>query len=93
MPTNVLPTWVKSLLLILCLAVSWWSFADRKEPPQSGNYLYLTSGKSGSNRGFPAKAEANIRQFATNPLEPTPLPEEETVILQAPDANYYRDQP
>jgi hypothetical protein len=42
---------------------------------------------------LPAKAGANIRQFVTNPLEPTSLPDEGTVILRDTGTNYYRNEP
>jgi hypothetical protein len=93
MLTNVVPAWVKYLLLMACVAVGWWSFTGKSMPPEHCNSTYLTSGSSETASGFPAKAGANIRQFVTNPLEPTPLPDEGTVILRSSSANYYRDQP
>lgn len=93
MSTNVVPAWVKYLLLITCVAVGWWSFAGSRTPSKHENSAYLTSGASEAANGFPAKAGANIRQFVTNPLEPTPMPDESTVILRSSGTNYYRDQP
>jgi len=93
MSTNVVPAWVKYLLLIACVAVGWWSFTGKSMPPEHDNSTYLTSRSSETASGFPAKAGANIRQFVTNPLEPTHLPDEGTVILRSSGTNYYRDQP
>lgn len=93
MSTKVVPAWVKYLLLIACVAVGWWSFTGKSMPTEHDNSAYLTSGSSEAASGFPAKAGANIRQFVTNPLEPTHLPDEGTVILRSSSTNYYRDQP
>lgn len=93
MPTNVVPAWVKYLLLIACVVAGWWSFSGKSTPSEHEASAYLASRSSEAASGFPAKAGANIRQFATNPLEPTPVPDEGTVILRTPGTNYYRDQP
>lgn len=93
MSTNVVPAWVKYLLLIACVVAGWWSFTGKSTPPEHDTSAYLTSGSSEAASGFPAKTGANIRQFVTNPLEPTPVPDEGTVILRGSGANYYRDQP
>jgi len=93
MSTNVVPAWVKCLLLIACIVAGWWSFTGKSMPPEHDNSTYLTSGSSETASAFPAKAGANIRQFVTNPLEPTPVPGEGAVILRNPSTNYYRDQP
>lgn len=92
MPTNVVPAWVKYLLLIVGIAVGWWSYVGRSELEECGHSAYLTSWSSGTASGFPAKAGANIRQFVTNPLETTPMPDEVAVILLGSGTNYYRDQ-
>lgn len=93
MPTNVVPTWVKYLLLIACIAIGWWIFAGKSTSSEYEKSAYLTSGSSEASNSFLAKTGANIRQFITNPLAPTPLPGEGKVILRAPGTNYYRDQP
>jgi hypothetical protein len=93
MSTNVLPAWVKYLLLIACVIAGWWSFTGKSTSSEHETSAYLTSGSSDAESGFPAKAGANIRQFVTNPLEPTSVPDEGTVILRTPGANYYQDQP
>ncbi len=93
MSTNVVPAWVKYLLLIACVVAGWWSFTGKSTPPEHDTSAYLTSGSSEAASGFPAKTGANIRQFVTNPLEPTHVPDEETVILRSSGTNYYRDQP
>ncbi len=93
MSTNVVPAWVKYLLLFACVVAGWWSFTGKGTPPKHDNSSYLTSGSSEAARGFPAKTGANIRQFVTNPLEATPMPDEGTVILRSSGTNYYRDQP
>lgn len=92
MPTNVVPAWIKYLFFIVGIAVGWWSYSGRSEPEERGNSAYLTSGSSEAASGFPAKTGANIRQFVANPLEPTPVPDEATIILRTPGTNYYRDQ-
>lgn len=93
MSTNVVPARVKYLLVIACVMIGWLSFTGKSTPSEHENSAYLTSGPSDAASGFPAKAQANIRQFVTNPLEPTPLSDEGTVILRGPGTNYYRDQP
>lgn len=93
MSTNVVPAWVKYLLLIVCVVAGWWSFTGKSTSSEHEASIYLTSGSSETASGFPAKTGANIRQFVTNPLEPTPVPDEGTVILRNPSTNYYRDQP
>lgn len=93
MSTNVVPAWVKYLLLIACVVAGWWSFTGKSMPSKHEASAYLTSGSSETASGFPAKAGANFRQFVTNPLEPTPVPDEGTVILRSSGTNYYRDQP
>jgi hypothetical protein len=93
MPTNVVPAWVKYLLLFACVAVGLWSFTGKSLPSKHETSTYLTGGTSEAASGFPAKTGANIRQFVTNPLEPTPVPDDGTVILRSSGTNYYRDQP
>jgi len=93
MSTNVVPTWVKCLLLVACLAVGWWSFTVKSTSSERETSAYLANGSSDAAIGFLAKAGANICQFMTNPLEPTSAPDEGTVILRTPGTNYYRDQP
>lgn len=93
MSTNVVPAWVKYLLVIACVVIGWWNFTGKSTPSEQKNSAYLTSGSSEAASGFPATTGANIRQFVANPLEPTPVPDEGTMILRTPGINYYRDQP
>ncbi len=92
MPTNVMPAWVKVLMLV-SLAIIGWCWFKPAEPANRDSPTNQISYSSGRGSGLSAKAGANIRQFVANPLEPAPLPAEGTVILRAPGTNYYLDQP
>jgi hypothetical protein len=91
MSTNVMPSWVKFLMLVSLAIICWCWFkpaeTNRDNPATQVSYSF------GRGSGLRAQAGANIRQFATNPLVPAPLPDGGTVILRAPGINYYRDQP
>ena len=93
MPTNVLPAWIKSLLLITFLTAGWWSFTGKSRTPEHETSAYLMNGLPEVASSFSAKTGANIRQFVTNPLEPAPVSDEGKTILRTSGADYYRDQP
>ncbi len=90
MSTNVVPRWVKYLLLIACVAIGWWCFAGEG---QSGKTACLGRGASPRGNNFLTKAAANISQLIHNPLKPPSSFDAWPVILRVEDKNYYRDQP
>jgi hypothetical protein len=93
MPTNVMPSWVKLLMLLAAVVAAWWCWFGPSDPAYRNSPVNHVSYSSGQGNGLPAKAGANIRQFVTNPLEPASLPDEGTVILRDTGINYYRYQP
>ena len=93
MPTNVLPSWAKYLLVTTVLATGWWYFSGSSVRSVHRDNSYLTSTSSAAGNGLPGKVVTNIRQFVTNPLEPTSLPDEGAVILRDTGTNYYRNEP
>ena len=93
MPINVIPRWVKVLILVLCLAAAWWLWSGSSNPPVQGSKAYLAKPASNLEHGLPGMAGAHIGQFISNPLEPTRLPEEGIVILRDKASSYYKDEP
>lgn len=93
MPTNVMPSWVKFLMLVTAVAAGWWCWFGPSDPANHKSPVNPVSYSSGQGNGLQTKASANIRQFVTNPLEPTSLPNEDTVILRETGTNYYRNEP
>lgn len=93
MPTNVMPTWVKLLMLVAAVAAGWWCWFGPSDPANHKSPVNQVSYSSGQGNGLQAKAGANIRQFVTNPLEPTVFPDEGAVILRDTGTNYYRNEP
>jgi hypothetical protein len=93
MPTNVMPLWVKFLMLVAAVAAGWWCWFGPSDPANRNSPVNQVSYSSDQGIGLPAKAGANIRQFITNPLEPTSLPGEGAVILRDTGTNYYRNEP
>lgn len=92
MSTNVMPSWVKLLMLFAAVAVCWWSWFGPSDPVYRKSPVNQVSYSSGQEIGLPAKAGANIRQFVTNPLEPVSLPDEGAVILRDTGINYYHNE-
>lgn len=93
MPINVMPGWIKILLLALCLAAGLWLWEGSSNPRAQETKVFQAKPGSGLERGLPGKTGANIKQFVSNPLEPTRLPGEGLVILRDPKSNYYKDEP
>lgn len=93
MSTNVMPSWVKFLLLVAAVASGWWCWFGPSDPAKHKRPVTQVSYSSDQGISLQAKASANIRQFVTNPLEPTSLPKEGTVILRETGTNYYRNEP
>jgi hypothetical protein len=93
MPTNVMPSWVKLLMLFAAVAAAWWCCFGPSDPTYRNSLVNQVSYSSGQGNGLQAKVGANIRQFVTNPLEPAALPDESTVILRDTGTNYYRNEP
>lgn len=93
MPINVMPSWIKILVLALCLAAGLWLWEGSSNPRGQGTKAYLARPGSSLEHGLPAKAGANVRQFVSNPLEPARLPEEEMLILRDTTSSYYKDEP
>ncbi len=92
MPTNVIPSWVKSLIMTVILVVVWWWWPGHQDRSTHKDEPILLSSSDAEN-GLSDKIGANIRQFGTNPLEPAPLPEGGIVILRGSGQRYYQDEP
>ncbi len=93
MPTNVMPSWVKVLILVAAVAAGWWCWFGPSDTAYREKPVSLMSQPSGLGSGLSARAGANIRQFVTNPLEPTSLPYEGSLILRDTGSNYYYNEP
>jgi hypothetical protein len=88
-----MPSWIKFLMLVAAVAAGWWCWFGPSDPDNRNSSVNQVSYSSDQGIGLPAKAGANIRQFITNPLEPTSLPDEGAVILRDTGINYYRNEP
>ena len=90
---NIIPGWVKILLLAACLGTLVWSIWEREFSfdNQENPRALLVPPKTDLEHGLAGKIRNNVRQFASNPLERPPKPSEAvTVVREAPE-NYYRD--
>jgi hypothetical protein len=93
MPIDVIPRWIKILVLAMCLVIGWYLWDGDVNPKGREEGVFLAMPAPSLERGLPGKAGANISQFVSNPLEPTRLPEEGTVILRDTASSYYKDEP
>jgi len=93
MPIDVIPRWIKILVLVLCMATGWYLWSGDVKSKGRDERAFLARNAPSLERGLPGKAGANISQFVSNPLEPTRLPEEGTVILRGSASSYYKDEP
>lgn len=92
MPTNVLPSWFKYLMISLALAACWWCLADSSNSTKHEYPIYTTNG-SGIGGGLHTRVGSNIRQFVTNPLEPISSSNDNGMILRDTNGNYYKNEP
>lgn len=93
MAIDVIPIWIKILVLALCLVTGLYLWNEDVNPKGREEGTFLAMPAPSLEMGLPGKAGANISQFVSNPLEPTRLPEEGIVILRGTASSYYRDEP
>lgn len=79
-------------MLIAAVVVGWWCWFGPSDPAYREKPDSLVSQPIGAGSGLTRRTSANIRQFVTNPLEPTSFPGEGTVILRDTGTDYYRNE-
>lgn len=93
MRLNVVPVWLKILLVLTGIALLVWSMRDTQPSAvRSGQHVMLARPQASRNHGLPGKIRNNLRQLVHNPLgKPSPAGEE-IIVLRDNSETYYRDE-
>lgn len=90
---NVIPGWLKSLLISSCLCLLVWSMLDKEPSSGKGEQRVLLAPPGADlDNGLTGKVQNNIRQIASNPLEKPPHAGEGAAVVRDNPENYYRDE-